>query len=331
MSKHPFLHDHFFKSIFQIKQVALEHVQDYIPPNLATHFDLNNFELDPTVYVNDKLRETRSDLVYKCPFSNGTSMLLALLHEHKSKQPVVDVRIQILEYKTSIWRKDEMQKQPLTFVLPSVIYNGKKKWNKQPFHASFPKLPKEMMPFLAEFDHLLVNLPALTDKEIIKKSEGKLLSTAFLTMKHGHEPNYFKKNFQKVLNFDLGSYPTRTWQTFFRSVLSYISCIVGFNRHELNHLAKDLPKPLNEFTMLTMESILEEGRQEGIVIGMEKGMEKGKEKHAIQVAINLLLTSPEWSDEKIAKVSGLTKKVVVKLRKELSENPKKGNNGASKK
>ncbi|HFA50508.1 MAG TPA: hypothetical protein ENJ95_15960 [Bacteroidetes bacterium] len=208
MNKYPFRHDHFFKHFFQIRQLALEHVEDYVSPELVSHMDLSSLALLPTVAVDDELQESRSDLAYGCRLGNGRNLLLALLHEHKSEQPEYDIRLQINDYRSATWLLDLQQKQPLTFVLPLVIYNGKAKWKKRRFRDSFPGLPDEFLPFLGEFDYLLLDLPGMSDEEIIKRSPGKMLASAFLALKHGREPEYFRKNFAKVFILHQGKFQT---------------------------------------------------------------------------------------------------------------------------
>ncbi|HFA50507.1 MAG TPA: hypothetical protein ENJ95_15955 [Bacteroidetes bacterium] len=147
-------------------------------------------------------------------------------------------------------------------------------------------------------------------------------------------------------NFDWKRYASSIRQTFLNALLSYISSATGFTKKEFQLLAKPLPKPINNFIMVTMESILEEGIEIGIkkgevlgikkgeVIGIKKGevlgMEKGMMKKAKEFAIKLIQNFPKLSDKKIAEMTGLPKADVSKLRKELKKKPN-GLNGNGKK
>ncbi|HFA48140.1 MAG TPA: hypothetical protein ENJ95_03890 [Bacteroidetes bacterium] len=325
MSKYPFRHDHFFKHFFQIREVALEHVRDYLPPAIVARLDLSSFALDPTVHVGEGLQETRSDLAYGCLMKNGRNLKTVLLHEHKSEQPELDVRFQVIHYISDQWRRDKQQGRPPAFVLPLVIYNGKTKWKKQPFKDSFPDLPEEFLPFLTEFDYLLLDLRRISDEEIIRRSPGKMLASALLAMKHGFEADYFRKNFKKVVNFDWKKYSPATWQPFLRALMSYISSATGFTKNDFQELAKPLPKPLNSFIMVTMESILEEGKKEGIEIGKkEERLKKERE-----FVTSLISSFPKMTDEKIAFLTKTSIKFVAKVRKEIKAKKTNGSNGKS--
>jgi len=330
MSQLTFRHDHFFKHALQILEVAQEHVQDYLPPSLTRQLALETLQLDKTAYLSDKLRETRSDLTYACQLNNGAPLRIALLHEHKSEQPERDVRFQILNYKTGIWQVNEAQEQAPAFVLPSVIYHGRKKWVKAPFSASFPGLPAEFFPYLAEFEFVLTNLRELTDEDILQRSRGKLVASAFLAMKHAFQPKYFKQNFVKVVNFDWQGYTRQTWELFLKGLLYYIASLTNFTHQEFQQIAKPLPSDLNHFAMFTMQSILDEGieigRKEGREEGIEKGIEIGAMKKQTQFVLTLLHEFPTWADEKIANLASVEKEFVAKLRKELSNKQGSGKN-----
>ncbi|HFA51023.1 MAG TPA: hypothetical protein ENJ95_18585 [Bacteroidetes bacterium] len=352
MKKHPHLHDRFFKSIFKIREIALEHVEDYVPSSITSLLNLDTFNLDPTAFSDNWMKEHLADVIYGCQLNCPLDFQLALLHEHKSKQPESDIRFQILVYIGSRWEDDRKCNRPRTFVLPSVIYNGLKKWNKRLFRESFAGLPKALYPYLPEFDYLLLNLPAMTDKEIIKRSEGKILASSLLSLKHAREPDYFKKNFEKLFNFDWKRYSTSIWQTFLKLELYFISSVTGFTTDDFKRLAKPLPPELNHYTMLTMESILEEGiaigrkegkmeglkegkmegLKEGKMEGLKEGMEKGMEKKALAVASFIIQNYPDFSDDKVAAVTGLTKRAIAKLRAELKKHKPNGKtNGRSEK
>ncbi|MEK7256500.1 MAG: Rpn family recombination-promoting nuclease/putative transposase [Bacteroidota bacterium] len=308
MSKPTHIHDYFFKIFFQILELAREHIEDYLPKSIVQHFNLSTLALDQTVYVN-ALRETRSDVVYGCQFNNDVPFRLALLDEHKSELPERDVRFQAVCYKNGIWQTDLAQGRAPTFVFPSVIYHGRKDWVKHPFNASFPGLPTELLPYLAEFDYWLTNLRALTDEDVLSRSKGKIIASAFLTMRHAFQPKYLKQNFAKVVNFDWQNYSQQTWQLFVKELLNYIYNLAIFSRKEFEEAAKPLPPQLNHFAMYTMQSILEEGKELG---AKAEALRRDR-----KFVISLLTEVPEWTDDKIANLAGTTKAFVARIRKEL--------------
>ncbi len=329
MTSPPFRQVHFFKHFFQIRELALEHVQDYIPTSIVRHLDLSIFELDTTNYINPELSETRSDVVYRTCLNNGRDLRLALLDEHKSEQPDRDVRFQILTYKNSIWLEDEKQDRRPTFILPSVIYHGRTNWKKEPFLHSFQGLPASLVRYLDDFDYLLLNLRNLKDEEILRRSGGKMIASAFLALKHAFQPKYFWENFAKVANFDWQRYPKPVWENFYTGLLHYMGSIAGLKRKDFAQLAKPLPSTLNHFVMTvpTIPSIFEEGLEEGLEKGLQKGLQKGiligaqqeAERKARQFVTSLIQELPDLSDVRIAALAGVTKSFVANIRQELKK------------
>jgi len=59
-------HDRFFRSAMENKIVAQGFMQYYLPSHIRDALDLNSLSLVHDSYLDTALRETVSDLVYRC-------------------------------------------------------------------------------------------------------------------------------------------------------------------------------------------------------------------------------------------------------------------------
>ncbi|MCB1160899.1 MAG: Rpn family recombination-promoting nuclease/putative transposase, partial [Leptospiraceae bacterium] len=59
------IHDKFFKSLMTEKENAIDFFQNYLPPELLKEIDLETLELEKESFVDDKLKEGFSDVLYR--------------------------------------------------------------------------------------------------------------------------------------------------------------------------------------------------------------------------------------------------------------------------
>ena len=73
-----------------------------LPPKIVKHLDLSTLELTSEHLVDEKLRETETDLLYRVATSTGEDALVYVLVEHQS---TVDrwMMLRLLSYVVRIW------------------------------------------------------------------------------------------------------------------------------------------------------------------------------------------------------------------------------------
>ena len=101
-------HDHFFKATFSRRETALDFVQGYLPPEVVQVLDLTAFEISKDSFIDSKLKEHFSDILYKVGLQNGGEAYIYLLFEHKS-YPDDYVAFQLLRYMVRIWEQQQQQ------------------------------------------------------------------------------------------------------------------------------------------------------------------------------------------------------------------------------
>ena len=90
-------HDHYFRYVFSHPEDAREFLQHSLPPAMLEKIDLARLELQSGSYIDEKLREHLSDILYKVPLYSGQLASIYCLFEHKS-WPETSIHLQILRY-----------------------------------------------------------------------------------------------------------------------------------------------------------------------------------------------------------------------------------------
>lgn len=131
------IHDKFFKSFLQDKEVTQNLFMTYLPENISSYVSLESIKIQNSSFVGDDLKEYFSDILYTARIK-GIDSYIYFLVEHKS---YVDnfVSLQLLRYMQNIWELDRKQKSSgkLKPVIPVLIYHGEKEWNPKELEELF--------------------------------------------------------------------------------------------------------------------------------------------------------------------------------------------------
>ncbi len=66
-------HDLFFKEVFSRPEVAETFVLNFLPPNVTEHVKPKTFRPSKESFVDERLKEHHSDLLYQVDFKDGKS------------------------------------------------------------------------------------------------------------------------------------------------------------------------------------------------------------------------------------------------------------------
>ena len=125
-------HDALFKRVFG----QVEKAQAFLSESLKESIDFKSLQIEPGEYINRKLGDTSSDLLYSAKFKNSeNSLYFYFLFEHKS---TVDRGLpqQLLGYMNRIWKKLD-RKINLPVIMPILFYHGTEKWGDTPGCCGF--------------------------------------------------------------------------------------------------------------------------------------------------------------------------------------------------
>ncbi len=295
-------HDDFVRSILANIGLAISYFKNFLPASLVDKLDFSTLVQLPETYLSDELKKTISDIVYSCSLKGGKSSIkVCLLIEHKSYYDKNAI-IQIGSYIFSALLKQIKNKEPLTLVIPVLLYHGKQKWEYQTLEDLFSGLDDELKPFLPSFDYIFTNLGSLTDEQI-ESLNNKFLTASFLALKHAFDKQWFEGNAEKLFFLVEKEEPGLK-----KKLIFYV-----FSRGQIpKNVLNSLSEPIKSEVMNTFDVYFEKGVAKGREEGMEKGMEKGK----IEVVRNLI-AKLGFTDKQAAEVAEVSTDFVRKVRAEL--------------
>jgi len=188
-------HDKLFKETFSDVEVAQDFLQHYLPPTLLKCIDVTSLEMLNDSFIEEKLLDSRSDLLYEA-IINGEKAYVYFLFEHKS-YPTKDIALQLLGYMLEIWKRefDKKKTDMLPLIMPLVIYHGKFLWSKRKllrdWFINYDELSEEMTKYVPDFEFTLYDFSYANKLDV--KGEPKLKAYLQL-MQH-----IFLKDWEKLI------------------------------------------------------------------------------------------------------------------------------------
>lgn len=119
-------------------------------------------------------------------------MNISLLIEQKS-YPGKYAPVQIGAYIFSAFQRQIQNKEPLTLVIPILLYHGKAKWQYRTLAEMFGHLDEQWKQYMPSFNFIYNDLNALSDEEM-NAIKNKFLAASFLTLKHTWEKEWLEKH-----------------------------------------------------------------------------------------------------------------------------------------
>ena len=155
-------HDRFFKEAFSQPEILTDFLNTFAPESIRERIDYGTLTREVDTFTDEQLAEHFADLVFSVQY-NGQPIRLVLLLEHKSYTEEYP-HFQINRYLLNLWESQIKQKQPLTPVLPVLVYHGNRRWKQRNVPDYFSPLDKTLWPYLPAFDYLLIDLSTLSDE-----------------------------------------------------------------------------------------------------------------------------------------------------------------------
>lgn len=181
------IHDNFICSILSNKNIAVEYFKSYMPAYISSKLDFTTLKQLPDTYLSEELQKTMSDVVYAYQRKDTKKPVkVSLLVEHKS-YPDKYTSIQIGGYVLfSALQKQVANKEPLSLVIPVLLYHGKGKWQYRTVADLFEETDKDWQQYIPDFEYVYNNLGVLND-EAIERLNNKFLAASVLALKHSVE------------------------------------------------------------------------------------------------------------------------------------------------
>jgi predicted transposase/invertase (TIGR01784 family) len=302
MSNHS-IHDNFIRAILANKNLAADYFRHYLPGFISQELDFSTLTQLPDTYLSEELQKTLSDIVYSCRKKHcEQEMKISLLIEHKS-YPDKYTPIQIGSYIFSALQKQVTHKEPLSLVIPILLYHGKGRWQYQTLANLFNLSEAQWKQFLPDFAYIYNNLGAIPDEQV-EALNNKFLAASLLALKHSFQKEWLQRHASKMLVLTEEA-PEGLQKNF----IVYLFARSEMEETAIRELLESLSGTLKNTVMNTLDIFIEKGRREGL----EEGLERGK----AEVVRNLLLAG-RFTIAEIVNFANVTEDFVRKLKKEQS-------------
>ena len=306
-------HNDFFKVAFSRYDVVEDYIVQFLNKNIVKNIDLQSLTLSNTSYVTPKLEEFFSDIVWECRYGQMEKPIkVAFLFEHKSFVPKFP-HVQLLRYMLEIWEECETNNQPLTPIIPIIVYHNQENrhWHYKPFSDYFKDIDAPLMPYIPSFEYQLTDLTALSDKDWGTIKMGLLLHS-LKTLQFGTNQKYVLENVQTFFVNVKNEADDEPLRTFLIAQLVYVAQSSDISPDNVKIIVDKIQKGDN---MTAYEYLVELANE----AAMKKGVNVGATQQAREVIKNLLAECPEWSDDKIANLAASTVETVKLMRAELKQ------------
>ena len=263
------VHDALFKQFLTHPDNARDFFAVHLPANILPLCDLSTLRLEPASFVERRLRQLHSDVLYSVQTTEGEGYIYCLI-EHQSK-PDRLMGFRLMHYAMSAIAH-HLKKSPadktLPLVVPFLFYQG----SVCPYPYSMNWLEGFADPALAQQLYTrsfpLVDLSVLSDEEILTHKGIALLE---LVQKHIRTRDGLMAVLPIIAQI-INSQHNTVDQV--RSVMEYIA-YQGYILDESRFFSQLITLSPEYKTMLT--TIAEQLEQKGIEKGREEGIEKGRE------------------------------------------------------
>ena len=160
------IHDALFKQVLSDPALACTFLREHLPAEVLSLLGPEAPELISGSFVDEELRQSHSDLLYRMHLKVERDAFAYVLVEHKSS-PDSGARLQLLRYVVRLltdWYERNKKKLPLPPVLPLLVHQGPEGWNFScEFTDLFGTVPEPLRPYVPSFRHALVDLGPMDD------------------------------------------------------------------------------------------------------------------------------------------------------------------------
>ncbi len=300
-------HDEFIRSILSDKNLAIDYIKNALPESIVGKLDFSTLEQLPETYISEELQKLLSDIVYQVGLKDSKKKIkVSILVEHKSF-PYKYVTVQMGSYIFSSFQKQILNKEPLSVVIPILLYHGEKRWKYRTLASLFEGIDDELKPFIPDFEFIFNDLGRLQDNEI-EALENRFLAASFLALKHNWNRKWLEENILRLLTFAM-----QGPEGLQKGLIIYIGSRSVFTENVLNSLPVSIKKDVMNSLEIYYEKGMQEGMEKGIEKGRLKGIEEGIEKGMESIVLNLI-NSNQFTVSQIASLAGVSESFVRKVR-----------------
>ena len=284
-------HDKIFKQALSELKVAKEFFKNYLPAKVLKKINLDSLILCKETYIDEKLREHMSDILYKVQLNNNKIGYFYLIAEHQSSKDRF-IAFRVWKYAFLVidrYLKEHKKCKKIPMVFPIIFCNGipaSYNGNADLFEL-FEDVEVAREFFLQPIK--LINVTKLQDEEIKRHTLSGMLE--FL------QKYIFAKNFIPVIDNIIFVELLNNLQQYGLYELSKNMILYILTTSNINSF-DELANQLNKIGVDAM-SIADELISKGVTQGMQQGRQQGCSSLFMQLLIYKFKNIPNYYQQKI--------------------------------
>ena len=269
------------------KKVARSFLKYNYPKKFYQEIDFSSFQIDSNSFIDEQLRSSYSDILYKFK-RKGVSSACFILVEHQSSNDKF-LPLRIIKYIINILERyaKDYPKEKLPAIYPMILYNGTENYT---YTTSFLEMfeEKEMMKSVFTQEIQLINLRKIDIEELKKQGvSGKVEAL----LKYAFDPDFWIQR-----PADLKYFLNQEGKLLRESITYFLE--TQLNKKEAAQMLTTTLPPKHEKEIMTIADALryegsqlgfQKGHQEGLQKGHKEGLQEGLQKGALESTKNILI------------------------------------------
>ena len=263
-------HDRFFRAAMKNHALAEEFFKANLPQKILEALVLESLSLLETSFIEENLKEERSDVLFECKIQEEIAVLYILI-EHQST-PTKDLPFRLFKYIFGVmdnYTKEKKVTDHLPLVYPIVFYNGEA--SPYPYSIDIFDLWKDPLGMMREvfFQPIrLIDVKTFPEEALNQFTWFHAMVKAMCHIRARDMTEFLPEilgKAVKILQLPQG-------EKYIHLLLYYIAeAGEVFDIEAFRTKSAQLSTDLGEQTMTLMQQLLDQGRKEGVLEGLKEG------------------------------------------------------------
>jgi len=269
-------HDNSYKLLFSHAEMVRDLLLGFVKEEWVRKLDLESLERVSGSYVSDDIRDRHDDIVWRVKWGGEWLYVYILIEFQSTIDIYMPLRVLVyvgLLYQDLIREKKLGPSGKLPAVLPVVLYNGSRRWDKSTeLWDLIEDVPGGLSQYRPRFTFLLLDEGAYRDEEL---KPLKNLVSALFRLENSRDPERIREVVTALLD----------WMAEPEQASLRRAFTVWFNRVFFPSRGKEMIPPefeeLTEVRAMLAETVAEwkeEWKRDGLKEGLKKGLKKGRKK-----------------------------------------------------
>jgi len=293
MTAHP--HDALFKCAFEAPGAARALLREVLPSELRDTIVWDTMKPETGSYIDPKLADSHSDLLFSLRVRNGHTVVVFTLLEHQStREPAMPLRA--LAYQLRIWERFRKDKgagglPPIVTVVVSHVPGG---WTtarsfEEMFDRAALAIPS-LAALVPRFSLIVDDLAHLSDEDLKGRSLEAFQKLSLWLLRDAREPDRLLASFDSWTSTMLELLRSPSGIEAFSTLLGYMLRVVGpMKADDLRERIVRMSDDAEQAFYSYADYLEDKGRREGHQEGREEGRQEGRQEGRLATLRSMLL------------------------------------------